>query len=217
MDVSVLHTLTEDLAAFLSEVTLGDLTCAVPCTAGDVGDLYLCLVDRSLTVATAITGDEITPGQWNGPTGRAALAASADGCHGGAGLEVGYRRAARLMENAFAAATATSRLARPQAPSAEADVAFLYEEQISSTVLHTWDIAQALDLPYRPAPDITQRMLRNAVLLRTTQPESSTGTWSTEIDNARAFDCMLTLSHRTNRSRTGTDAHSAHPEGARRG
>ncbi|MBF6332987.1 maleylpyruvate isomerase family mycothiol-dependent enzyme [Nocardia transvalensis] len=196
----MLHTLTEDLASFLSEVTQGDLRCPVPCSTRDVGDLYLHLVDQNISVATAIAGEAIPRGQGVGPMDRASLDASMDYYYGGAGLEVGYRRTARLMENAFTSVTDMSRLCRVQGFRGEVDVATLYEEQIRNAVIHTWDIAQALGLPYQPAPDVTQRVLRTIVLRTTQTPPTATpaGT-DTEpevVDDAGAFACVLTLSRR---------------------
>jgi hypothetical protein len=148
----MLHTLTEDLASFLSEVTQGDLKCPVPSSSRDVGDLYLLLVDQNTSLATAITGEASPHGQWVGPMDRASLDAFVDPFYGGAGLEVGYRRTALLLENAFASVAEMSRLCRVKGVQQEVDVATLYEDQISNVVIHTWDIAQALGLPYQPPP-----------------------------------------------------------------
>ena len=51
MDVSMLHTMTENLAEWLSEVTQGDLRQPTPVPAWDVGDLYLHLIDRNIVIA----------------------------------------------------------------------------------------------------------------------------------------------------------------------
>ncbi|MFE1593072.1 hypothetical protein [Nocardia sp. NPDC058705] len=188
MDISVLHTLTEDLASFLSEVTQGDLGRAVPHTAGDVGDLYLRLLEQNISVATTIAGEPLPP-ERHGLTGRASLEACVDHNYGGAGLEAGYRRSARLMEDAFASVADTGQVCRLS----EIDVAALYEDQISNTVLSTWDLADALgDLPYRPAADVARRVLWTAVLrLRTTADQGDEG-----LDDASAFACVLALSGR---------------------
>ncbi|ONM49902.1 maleylpyruvate isomerase N-terminal domain-containing protein [Nocardia donostiensis] len=219
MDVLLLHTLTEDLASFLSEVTLGDLGCPVPCSARDVGDLYLHLVDQNVSVATAITGEVDPRGRQVDPMDPTSLGALDRRYHGSAGLEVGYRWTARLMENAFASVTDTSRRCRVAAVGADVDVARLYEEQIRNTVIHTWDIAQALGLPYQPAPGVIRRVLWTTVL-RTTQTPPVVGpvltdTWPGVADDADVFACVLTLLRRGGPARAGAGLHSAGSQGGR--
>ncbi|MGQ4616903.1 maleylpyruvate isomerase family mycothiol-dependent enzyme [Nocardia sp. R7R-8] len=190
MDVSVLHSLTEDFAAFLSEVTHSDLSSPVPYSTCDIGDLYLHLVDQHHNLAAALGARPIP--QPPGPHDRQALDARVDP-YGGVGLEAGYRRSAQLMENAFAATTDMSR--RYQVPGfpAAADIATLYEEQIRNTVIHTWDIAQALGFSYQPACDVALRILRTTVLRATPQTDEST---TETVDGTGVFASVLTLSGR---------------------
>jgi hypothetical protein len=44
---------------------------------------------------------------------------------------------------------------------AEVDAETLYENQIRDAVLHTWDLAYALELPYRPGSELALRLLRH--------------------------------------------------------
>ncbi|WP_372027960.1 maleylpyruvate isomerase N-terminal domain-containing protein (plasmid) [Rhodococcus sp. NyZ502] len=55
MDVSMLHTVTENLAGWLSEVTHGDLRQQTPVPAWDVGDLYVHLIDRNIAITAGLT------------------------------------------------------------------------------------------------------------------------------------------------------------------
>ncbi|MGW6702567.1 hypothetical protein [Nocardia sp. NPDC055049] len=191
----MLHTLTEDLASFLSEVTHGDLKCPLPHGTGDIGDLYLRLIEQNLSVAAATAGDPTLHGPSIAPMDRASLDVSVDKCYGDAGLDAGYRRTARLMENAFASVTDASRLIRMTGAGGTVDIETLYEEQISSAVMHTWDIAQALGgLPYQPATDVTQWILR-ATVLRMTQTHATSAEGEV-ADDAGAFECVLTLTGR---------------------
>lgn len=196
----MLHILTEDLAAFLSEVTQSDLECAVPCSAGDLGDLYLQLVQQNVDVATALTGEAALHERWVGPRDRAALDASVDPYYGGAALETGFRWAAGLVEDAFGSSTDPARLCRPKGAEASIDVATLYEEQIRSVVIHTWDVAQALGFPYRPAPDVTERILRSAPPRASEIPPNPTmgigGSGSGTLDDVDAFARVLALANR---------------------
>ncbi|WP_166352674.1 hypothetical protein [Phytoactinopolyspora limicola] len=199
MDVSILHTLTEDLAAFLSEVTQGDLRRPVPSTTGDVGDLYLHVIDQNVSVATAITGQAILRGTRHHPMDRASLGASVD-YYGDCGLEAGYRQTAHLMENSFASTADSGLLYQPKGFPDAVELTTLYEVQISNAIIHTWDVAQALGLPYRPDPHISQRVLR-AVVPWLAEPLPGTlpgnAASSTAVtDDADIFESILKLSGR---------------------
>jgi hypothetical protein len=197
VDVSTLHTLTEDLAAFLSEVTQSELKRPLLCSPGDVGDLYLRLIDQNVSVAGAVAGEAIPTGAWPDPMGRDSLEDVLDHYYGG-GLEAGYRRTSRLMEDAFAAATDGSRRCQVEGSPGEIDVATLHELQITDAVVHTWDLAQALGLPYEPAADVTKRVLRSIVLrgARTDQDGFEDGDGAGALDAADMFACVLRLSGR---------------------
>lgn len=153
MDVSTLHTVTEDLAGYLSEVTQGDLRRATPVKGRDVGDLYLHLIDRNIAVAAALTSEEETR---HPSMTRTTLDASLN-LHGG-GLEGPYRRTAQTARDAFASAPSSDR--RYRIDGAEVDIETLYETQVSDALLHTWDLTHALGLPYRPDSAIVLRVLR---------------------------------------------------------
>jgi uncharacterized protein (TIGR03083 family) len=179
----MLHTATEELASFWSEVAQGDLRHPTPRRPWDIGDLYLHLTEQNLDVASALTDGTVAPNRRLGPTDKTTLAASVN-MYGG-GLETGYRRAAKLMTDGFAAvADGHSALRMDRLTERGVDLAILYERQIRHTVVHTWDLAQALGLPYEPAADITHRVLQTALSLPT----------ATEGD--RAFRAVLTLTGR---------------------
>ncbi len=55
MDISALHTATENLAEWLSEVTQGDLGQPTPVPDQDVGDLYLHLIERNTSITSVLT------------------------------------------------------------------------------------------------------------------------------------------------------------------
>ncbi|WP_067568827.1 hypothetical protein [Nocardia acidivorans] len=196
MDVSVLHSLTEDLASYLSEVTRGDLGCMAPSSARDVRGVYRHLIDRSIAVATAIAAEPISGGQWGGMLDGTSPEAAADPYYGSAGLEVGYRYAAGLVEVAFSSITDPTRRCRVPGLESEIDIATLYEEYIGDVVIHTWDLACALGLTYEPPSDIARRVLRSTVLRMTRAPSTATGA-SPEFVDADAFASLLTLSGRT--------------------
>ena len=189
VDVAALHALTEELAAFLSEVSVGDLASPTP-VLGDLGDLYLHLTDQNLQVAEALMGRTIPHGERHAVKGRAALGRGADP-DGGCGLEAGYRQTARLVERAFASpADGANGYELTSLEGAGAvDLTTLYDIQVSRTVVHTWDIAQALGLPYRPSPSIVLRVLKTAVLAAPHVLHDG----ARPADDADRFHCALTL------------------------
>lgn len=190
MDTSTLHAVTEELAALLSEVTQGDLRHPTPFASRDVGDLYLYLIDQNMRAAAAVASEAVPRSRPADSTDRAGLDASLN-LYGG-GLEVGYRQSAQLMENAFASVTAGNRLCRMDGLHEDVEVATLYEMQVSNSVIHTWDIAQALGFSYQPAPDVGWRMLRTMLA----QPVATQDTSAASPDGSDAFECALKLSGR---------------------
>lgn len=191
LDVSTLHTLAEELAALFSEVTVGDLQCPTHDAYGDLGDLYLHVLDQNLQVTAALTAGPIPRGEWPDPQDRASLGRSIDN-FGGCGLEVGYRQTARLVEGAFASPADGAKRYELTGTLGAVNLTALFEVQVSNTVVHTWDIAEALGFPYRPSPKIAQRVLKAAVLAAAdplgtaTAPSGATG-------EADTFECALRL------------------------
>jgi hypothetical protein len=203
VDVSTLHALTEDLAGFLSEVTQGELRRATPGAAGDIGDLYLHLISQNVAVATAITGEEVPRSRLPEAMDRVSLDASVD-LFGSCGLETGYRQTAHLMENAFARTTGGSQVCRINDHQSKGGIVTLYETQVGATVIHTWDIAEALGFSYQPSPLIARQILRSSTLLATQQPDAradNTQTGSRTLDDDTIFECVLRLSGRCRPSR----------------
>lgn len=107
MDVAALRRATDELGAYLSEMTAGDLGLPVTVdTTGDLGDLYLRIVHWNLTAAAELTGGRPAP---SGMT-RGTLAQNAD-LHGG-GYDVVYRRTAGDLATALQAAGSSADLIR---------------------------------------------------------------------------------------------------------
>jgi uncharacterized protein (TIGR03086 family) len=155
VDVSTLYTATEELAAHLSEVTQGDLKRATPVPGRDIGDLYVHLIDQNTAVARDLTNEP--EARQRDSISRTTLDASLN-LYGG-GLEVLYRRTAEAVRAAFASVRPADQ--RYSFNGAEVDAETLYEGQIRDTVLHTWDLAYALELPYRPDSELALRVLRH--------------------------------------------------------
>ncbi|ORI19394.1 hypothetical protein BJD99_04165 [Rhodococcus sp. 1163] len=161
MDVTTLHTATEVLAEYLSEVTHGDLRQLTPLATWDIGDLYVHLIDQNIdTVAGLVNKALVNEGPPAEKITRSALEVSAH-LYGG-GYEERYRRTARRVEEAFAAvADAESTYVVGELHLA---ASAWYEEQVNETVIHTWDLTEAMGFTYRPTADVALRVLK-------TQPE----------------------------------------------
>lgn len=194
MDVSALHDLHEDLSEFLSEMTVSDLRRSVPGAAGDMGDLFIRLVDQNLSIVEAITNQPTPHDLRAAQPDRSSLGKVVDN-YGYCGLEFHYRQTARLVERAFSSATDISRPLPVTSLRGGADVATLYEAQIADTVIHVWEVAHVLGLSYQPSPELAVRALR-AAALRIARTPAPVDTMADAAQNS-AFDRLLGLSGRS--------------------
>ncbi|MFF1945964.1 maleylpyruvate isomerase family mycothiol-dependent enzyme [Rhodococcus qingshengii] len=179
MDVSTLHIVTENLAEWLSEITQGDLRHPTPFPGRDIGDLYLHLIDRNIVITAGLTHKATHQRVQPDPSRRSALDTPSN--HYGGGFEELYRQTARQMEKAFASVTSAE--LRHRIGGVDLDAGTVYDKQISETVIHTWDLAQAMGFDYHPSPEIARSVL-------TTLQESP-------LDHAdTAWECALKMSGR---------------------
>lgn len=122
VDIALLNEVSEEFAAYLSEVTDGDLATRTPCTQWTIDDLCHHMLELNIQL-----------GQPSSPPG---------GC---VPRETIYRESARHA-----------------ADSASAEHAIQWH--LTNTVIHTWDLAQALQLDFDPprpdALEITLNCLR---------------------------------------------------------
>lgn len=147
MDVIALHSVTEDLAAYISEATVSELGCPTPFRSWDLGELYLHLMEQNARIGSGIRGSgDVSPAPAR--TDRTTLSASAN-LYGG-GFEEPYRRTARVMENAFASITDPREVRSVAGIPGDHTIAELYEMQIRDALTHTRNVAQALGLDYEP-------------------------------------------------------------------
>ena len=155
MDVSMLHTVTENLAGWLSEVTHGDLRQQTPVPAWDVGDLYVHLIDRNVAITAGLTHQAVHVPPPVDSSRRAALDSSAN-IYGG-GFEELYRQTARQTEDAFASVSSAE--LRYCIDGVDLEAGAIYDKHVIDTVIQTWDLAQAMGFDYRPAVEVAQRIL----------------------------------------------------------
>ncbi|WP_411194358.1 maleylpyruvate isomerase family mycothiol-dependent enzyme [Rhodococcus erythropolis] len=155
MDISTLHTATENLAEWLSEVTQGDLGQPTPVPDRDVGDLYLHLIERNTSITSVLTTETEPLRSQTHPMCRSTLDVFTN-LYGG-GFEELYRQTARQTEDAFA--STPSSVLRCCIDGVDLDAGALYEKHVSETVIHTWDLAQAMGFDYLPAAEVAHRIL----------------------------------------------------------
>jgi len=168
MDVSALHTLTEEFAAYLSEVTAGDLSAPTPCEGWDVGHLYRHMIEENVHFGLAASGADHVPADVESLR---SVAASASAALPPYALETSYRRTSSFMGDAFARVADAEGLRRVPGVPGERTVHDLYEMQLCDTLIHTWDLAHALGLGYDPEPEIAGVVLRRMESV----PESARG------------------------------------------
>lgn len=160
MEVSTLHLATEDLASFLSEASLDDLSREVHGTSMTLWDLYGHLVREHASVARTINQESVPAHARFTPLAMPSLEVPGDP-YGSCGLETPYRHAAQLMERAFAAARPGARCYQLAGSQSPVSLTTLYDLQVSNLVAYTWDVAQTLGLPYRPSQVIARGALQN--------------------------------------------------------
>jgi hypothetical protein len=147
MDVSALHAATEDLAGYLSEVTVGDLHRPTPSHPQGIGELIEKILEDNVRLAAEVRRRLGVPDADSDRTGQPhevpaaepghriiGLGAAPDLLHGG-GFEIGYRRTAAMVEEAFAAA-----------PDSAAEIAELYRQYVTATHRYVRDVTAALGL-----------------------------------------------------------------------
>lgn len=138
-------------------MTHGDLRQPTPFNSWDIGDLYVHLIDQSVTIAVGLARRTNNDGFSRTDTiTRQALEVSAN-LYGG-GYEERYRRIAALAEDAFASVDEKDReyIIGGVALSARA----WYDKHVDETVVHTWDLAQAMGFAYQPPVDMVFEVLR---------------------------------------------------------
>lgn len=144
MDVSLLHSLNEELAGWLSELVEPDLR--RPMRDGDVGDWYVAVITENLRVASRLDGEPVA----SEPLERAGLSSLADIM--GGGYEQPYRRSATRLENAVAHADP----ARTTTAGEAIGIATLYRAETARIAQALLALAGVLGLP---ATDLASALL----------------------------------------------------------
>lgn len=154
MDTAKLHSVIEDFASYLSELAEGDLRSSTPCAGWDVNDLCVHMIDENIAFGSGVSGASNTPIDVD----ESESLRNAE-CVGSA-WQRKYLTTALDMENSFAAVEDPGELREIAGLPGERAVAVLYEMQICDTVIHTWDLTQALGFTYDPDPAVADLVLR---------------------------------------------------------
>lgn len=178
MDISALHTATENLAEWLSEVTQGDLGQPTPVPDQDVGDLYLHLIERNTSITSVLT-TETEPLRQHAHL----MCRSARRLH-----EFVWRRVRGAVPADCPADRGRLRI-HPFfwigycIDGVDLDAGAIYERHVNETVIHTWDLAQAMGFDYLPAAEVAHQI--------------RTALQKPPLENADAvWECALRLSGR---------------------
>lgn len=155
-DLAILHDTTEELAAYLSEVTLAELRRLVEPHGRPLGALTLDLMHDHVRTAATVCDASMQPSEPGVPATTAELEASLN--PDGTGVESAYRRVGRRLEHAFAEGQA--RTGRKPGSAQALHLARHHGHAIAGIVLHTWDVAQTLRLPYQPTTPVAWVVLR---------------------------------------------------------
>ena len=127
MDSALLEAMSEEFAAYLSEVTDGDLTARTPCLAWSVDDLYRHMLELNLHIGLLLNPQSPPPTSRGESLPR----------------ETTYRDVARYAAGALANAANS------------ASAADTFARHVTNTLIHTWDLARALDIDFdTPKPDV---------------------------------------------------------------
>lgn len=154
MDTAKLHSVIEEFASYLSELSEGDLRRPTPCTGWDVDDLCSHMVEENIAFGAGVAGKTVRPLTRHEPEARQHRESA------GSAWEQKYLETALYMENSFAAVQGPSELRKVAGLPGERAVDALYEMQICDSVIHTWDLTQALGFTYDPAPEVADLVLR---------------------------------------------------------
>lgn len=154
----MLRAVNGELASLLSTATREDLGRPTPHAGWDLGDLCLHLLAQNVALAGVVSGGAIPRADRVATLTRSALEASLE--RDGGGLDVRYRRTARLLEDAFAAVEDPTRRCTTDGHGDELDVATLYAMHVSMAVIDCCDVAHALGRSYEPTSDLARRAVR---------------------------------------------------------
>jgi uncharacterized protein (TIGR03086 family) len=158
MDLALLNEVTEGFAAYLSEVTDGDLTAPTPCARWTIHDLVEHVLESNARLGRALAPGAPAPGGPDAPVpgGPGALRETVDRESAG--------HVAEVLAGAGRGPAGPGRdLTGPATASGGQSPQELFEAHLASTLIHGWDLAEATQLAFdHPDPravDVAARFL----------------------------------------------------------
>jgi uncharacterized protein (TIGR03086 family) len=136
-----------EAGSFVGRVSTGDLGRPTPCAGWDLGQLLAHVVGQNLGFTAAVTDRSAAKSAYAPESfDQARWTASVDG-----------------LVAAFAGAADDDRILEIELhPTERLPLEFVISAQLLDTVVHTWDVASALDLTYTPSPQMVTPILAMA-------------------------------------------------------
>ncbi|WP_072806819.1 hypothetical protein [Rhodococcoides yunnanense] len=158
MEIATLYAANEDLAGYISELTVGDLSRPTHQESVDIGDLLADILKWNTQVTAGIKGSSVESSTSDTPT-KADLVKSAN--LAGGGFESAYRTTARALEAAYESVEDSRNVAIP-GTAQTVKIQDLIRIQLQKTLVATWDVTQALGLyDYSPPVEATAALKDN--------------------------------------------------------
>lgn len=134
MDIALLNEASEDFAAYLSEVTDGDLTARTPCALWTIDNLYHHMLELNVQLCQAFDHQSSPPTAPGGCLLRETI----------------YRDSARYTADALAHPSDPIPAGRMPTPFRARSPEDRFELHLTNTLVHTWDLAQATQIDFAP-------------------------------------------------------------------
>jgi uncharacterized protein (TIGR03086 family) len=139
VDIALLNEASEDFAAYLSEVTDGDLTARTPCALWTIDDLYHHMLELNIQLCQAFDRQSPPPTAPGGCLLRETI----------------YRDSARYTADTLVHASGSIPADRLSASFGARSPEDAFESHLTNTLVHTWDLAQAIQIDFDPPrPDL---------------------------------------------------------------
>lgn len=134
MDIALVKIVTEEFAAYLSEVTCGDLAAVTPCAPWSIGDLYRHAVEKNIELGHAVDPRLPPPAARSGRVPR----------------ELTFRDSARYAMDALADTGDPAHGRVTWGAFGDLSPHQLFDLHLTTMLLHTWDLAKAAGFDFDP-------------------------------------------------------------------
>lgn len=180
----------DDFRGILALIDDRSLHLPTPCVGWDVSDLLDHVVEENIKFHAAVAGSAGVPRPAAGRSSSGPAAAP------GSAREPGSESSIDALEDihsqwgeSVAALRKAFTEAQPEAPAQLAGfpgvtVELALQMQLLDTVVHAWDLAQALGLDHRPATDLASFVAGFATVIATRSPDGTSGVFARPLPAA---------------------------------